>query len=53
MAGQTFSRYRVINELGSAGMGVVYRAHEHDQRGVTIEIYRPASTGLYFKSDKP
>ncbi len=37
------SRYRIIQELGEGGMGVVYRAEQHDpvNRSVAVKVVKP------------
>ena len=44
MIGQMLSHYRVIEQIGSGGMGVVYRAHdEHLDRDVAVKVITPGT----------
>lgn len=44
LVGQRLSHYRIIEQIGSRGMGVVYRAHnEHLDREIAIKVLRPGT----------
>ena len=44
MVGQTLGHYRLVEQISTGGMGIVYRAHdEHLDREVAVKVLAPAS----------
>jgi len=53
LIGQTISHYRILNKLGSGGMGEVYRAQDqHLRRDVAINVFADSQRSCGLKPVK-